>query len=308
MKIACVLVTFNRKEMLLECLDALLLQTAPLQTIYLIDNNSSDGTHELLVSRGYLENPKIRYFNTGANLGGAGGFSFGMKKAFASSYDWYWLMDDDVEPYPDALEKQLSLSNMSQCIHPQKVFKDGSTYQWDGWFNPRTLRTKWQPNERFSNGVECVEVNYGCFEGMLIHHSIVEKIGVPDERFFIHSDDLIYGYLASLHTKVLYTNRAKFLKKIKKDQTTRFLGRNIPYLSGFNQYFNLRNHALLIDQLTQAKKTSYVLSRSLYLLKFFKIFTTSLFVHKNFKDAKMAWWGFLDGLKRNFKGHKRFLN
>ena len=42
--VAAVVVTFNRKELLCECLDALLAQTCPLSRILLVDNASTDGT------------------------------------------------------------------------------------------------------------------------------------------------------------------------------------------------------------------------------------------------------------------------
>ncbi len=55
--IAAVVVTYNRKELLIECLDALMNQTYPLDGIYIIDNASSDGTPELLLEKGYINKP-----------------------------------------------------------------------------------------------------------------------------------------------------------------------------------------------------------------------------------------------------------
>jgi hypothetical protein len=40
-------------------------------------------------------------------------------------------------------------------------------------------------------------MNTACFEGGLFKRSVVEKIGLPDKRFFIYWDDTMYGYLAS---------------------------------------------------------------------------------------------------------------
>ncbi|MCD6105633.1 MAG: glycosyltransferase, partial [Thermosipho sp. (in: Bacteria)] len=40
--VCAVVVTYNRKELLLECLEALRKQTRPLDAIYLIDNASTD--------------------------------------------------------------------------------------------------------------------------------------------------------------------------------------------------------------------------------------------------------------------------
>ena len=53
-KIAALIVTYNRKGLLLECLDALKKQTYTELDIYVIDNASTDGTKEAL--RKYIEN------------------------------------------------------------------------------------------------------------------------------------------------------------------------------------------------------------------------------------------------------------
>ena len=49
--ICAVVVTYNRKKLLGECLDALLHQTRPLDSIIVIDNASTDGTYEYLNER-----------------------------------------------------------------------------------------------------------------------------------------------------------------------------------------------------------------------------------------------------------------
>lgn len=67
--IVSVIVTFNRKALLIECLDALLKQTRPLEKIIIIDNSSSDGTPELLKEKGYLCNPIIEYARMEENIG-----------------------------------------------------------------------------------------------------------------------------------------------------------------------------------------------------------------------------------------------
>ncbi len=44
MKVAAVIVTFNRKEMLIRNLECILNQSRTLDKIYVIDNASTDGT------------------------------------------------------------------------------------------------------------------------------------------------------------------------------------------------------------------------------------------------------------------------
>ena len=99
-RIAAIVVTYNRKDLLLQCLDRLLTQKGADCDVLVVDNASTDGT-EQAVSQ--LKNPRIFYRNTGANLGGAGGFNFGMRWAVEAGYDYLWIMDDDTLPNPDAL-------------------------------------------------------------------------------------------------------------------------------------------------------------------------------------------------------------
>ena len=104
-KTVAVIVTYNRKALLLECLKHLAEQTARDFDIMVVDNASTDGTGQTLAP--LAQAGKILYLNTGANLGGAGGFSFGVKQAVEQGYEYLWLMDDDTLPKPDAFEKFL---------------------------------------------------------------------------------------------------------------------------------------------------------------------------------------------------------
>ena len=52
MKTAAVIVTYNRKELLEENIKALLDQSEKLNKIFIIDNNSTDGTKSYLEQKG----------------------------------------------------------------------------------------------------------------------------------------------------------------------------------------------------------------------------------------------------------------
>jgi GT2 family glycosyltransferase len=221
--VAAVIVTYNRKQLLCECLDALLAQTLPLSRIVLVDNASTDGTADLLAQKGYLENGIFDYIRLPVNSGGAGGFHEGVKRAYEAGFEWLWIMDDDVEPMTNALAKMLSHANISQCIQGCKIFRDGQSEDWERWANIDDSGRRYPSQEPQSR--DYIIAQTGCFEGMLIHRQIVSKIGFPDKRFFIGGDDVAYGYLASKHTKVIYIREACFLKKINKFGYPRLLQR-----------------------------------------------------------------------------------
>ncbi len=112
MKTAAVVVTYNRKDLLVKNLEAVFGQTVLPDAVYVIDNHSSDGTGEHLRSLGYLDNSRIRYVYKDENTGGAGGFEYGTRIAYEAGYDWIWLMDDDGRPADRyALERLLHFAN-----------------------------------------------------------------------------------------------------------------------------------------------------------------------------------------------------
>jgi len=256
--VCAVIVTYNRKELLIECLEGLLRQTRPIDAIYIIDNASTDKTPELLLEKGYIQElpPKelnepwekqfmfnndlllitehklpIFYVRMNENTGGAGGFYEGVKRAYEKDFDWLWLMDDDIEAKANALEELLKFKHISNCIHPIKKFTDGTVFNWNGYICNKygiIINEK----ENFKDKNFCC-INYGCFEGMLINRKIISKIGYPKKEFFLTGDDAYYGYLASLFTNVIYINKAEFLKKIKKTKKSKlyiyYVNRNFTY-------------------------------------------------------------------------------
>ena len=120
-----VIVTFNRKELLERCIQAILNQTYSVKNIVIIDNASTDGTDKLLKELDYLDNEKILYRRLSTNIGGAGGFHEGMKFAHSLRQDWCWIMDDDVIPATDCLEELVVVSKVVDKNMIKKVLKIG---------------------------------------------------------------------------------------------------------------------------------------------------------------------------------------
>ncbi|MGH7425259.1 MAG: glycosyltransferase, partial [Candidatus Methylomirabilales bacterium] len=97
-RVAAVVVTFNRREVLREALNALLSQTVPL-TVLVVDNGSGDSTGRMIEA----EFPDVVYLGQADNLGPAGGFAVGVEEALRRGAAWVWLFNDDDRPSPDAL-------------------------------------------------------------------------------------------------------------------------------------------------------------------------------------------------------------
>jgi len=216
MKIFAFVVTYNRLELLKNTIECLRNQTQIIDSLFVVNNGSTDGTFE------WLSSQKDLYLINQENVGGAGGFHTGVKYAFNENADWIWMMDDDVFPNFDALEKLLLYKDVSGCLMPTRYYSDGIRCNWGYIYDlkKRSIVFGTRPSEQGFNKPFTV-INTGCFEGMLISKQVVEKIGFPDARFFISGDDTIYGLLASKFTNVLLIEQA-ILIRAKKYSDSKF--------------------------------------------------------------------------------------
>jgi GT2 family glycosyltransferase len=294
-RVAAVVVTFNRKNLLCECLDGLLTQTTPLASVLIIDNASNDGTAELLGERGYLGRAGVEYIRLPLNTGGAGGFHEGVKRAFEEGFDWAWLMDDDVEPLQDALETMLSYGHMSRCIQASKVFKDGQPEGWEKWTSICNSGRRCGSKGPYHKDYVLAET--GCFEGMLIHRQTISRIGFPDRRFFVGGDDVAYGYLASKHTQVIYVRRTCFIKKIRKyrdvDLLERVLDRFRDRRSRRYYFLSVRNELLVYGYTRDSVRTTRFCFRIAGLLLKYSLVT--LICERSFLNCLALWKGTFQG-------------
>lgn len=187
-EVVAVVVTYNRKSLLKGCIQHLLsLQNAACD-IMIVDNASTDGTYEMLEP--YIAQGKIIYKNTGANLGGAGGFNFGMRAALHEGYTYAWIMDDDTFVEPDSLRKLLDADSE---LKGKYGFLSSIAYWTDGTIC--TMNRQKTGIKQFITDYESkrVPVIMATFVSFFVPIERIRKFGLPISDFFIWSDDLEYS-------------------------------------------------------------------------------------------------------------------
>ena len=189
-KIAAVVVTYNRKELLAVCLDAILKQEYKPHTVYIIDNASTDGTEALVHELGCdkeKEGIVFRFVKLPDNIGGSGGFYTGMKMAFESpeKFDAFWLMDDDGIPDARQLERLVQYLGEVDYLSPMVLAKEDSSILSFG-----NIRRDEMENEAEKGLV------YGAanpFNGVLYSRRLVDTVGYPVRDMFMWGDEINYG-------------------------------------------------------------------------------------------------------------------
>lgn len=239
-----VVVTYNRKELLIECIEALLSQTVPVD-ILVVDNASTDGTHEAI--KKFIGRDGFYYLNLESNLGGAGGFNLGIRKAYEYGYKYIWIMDDDTIPCSTALEELEKSKNVLQdgpwgFLSSRVVWKDGSLclmncpVQADEWY---------KSIDYIENAL--IPIKSASFVSCYFRRETVEKVGLPIKEFVIWKDDTeyterisrMYESYYAVHSVVLHKIKSNVATPIEKDSEDRlwrykFLYRNIYYLAKKN--------------------------------------------------------------------------
>lgn len=187
--VTAVVVTYNRLSLLQQCLAALCAQTVQGFTVLLVDNASTDGTAAYVQT---LTMPGLVYRNTGKNLGGAGGFAYGIQAAAELGCEAVWIMDDDTLPEPGALEALLS----ADAAH-------GGDYGWlssralapDGIDQPMNVqrRTMYRDIAPLPKAAaQEVPAVMASFVSLFLRTETVRRFGLPIAEFFIWSDDWEY--------------------------------------------------------------------------------------------------------------------
>lgn len=213
LRVAAVVVTYNRLPLLQQCLRALAAQSAHLEAIWLIDNASTDGT-QTAVQAMHLDN--LVYRNTGKNLGGAGGFAYGVKEAAMAGYDALWLMDDDTIPEPEALQNLLEcdrkLEGKYGWLSSRALAPDGTDQPMN-----RQRKTPYTDVEGYTeNQVPAVMAS---FVSLFLRTDIVKKFGIPIADFFIWSDDWEYTRRISKELPCYVASESRVVHAMKNPGT-----------------------------------------------------------------------------------------
>lgn len=213
LRVAAVVVTYNRLPLLQQCLRALAAQSAHLEAIWVIDNASTDGT-QTAVQAMHLEN--LVYRNTGKNLGGAGGFAYGVKEAAMAGYDALWLMDDDTIPEREALQNLLEcdreLEGKYGWLSSRALAPDGTDQPMN-----RQRKTPYTDVEGYTeNQVPAVMAS---FVSLFLRTDIVKKFGIPIADFFIWSDDWEYTRRISKELPCYVASESRVVHAMKNPGT-----------------------------------------------------------------------------------------
>jgi GT2 family glycosyltransferase len=262
-RICAVVVTYNRKDLILECLNALRRQTYSLDAIYVIDNGSTDGTQELFMKEGWItetvsnksnesiekvflsngDNFMFYYIRIEENCGSSGGFYEGIKRAYEKGYDWIWVMDDDALPKLDALEKLVEFGDDSLAAICSVVLRRDTNeihLMHRRIFNKWTLKEKPVRLENYQR--KYFYLNEFSYVGTLINSKAIKIYGFTDKSFFFCYDDTEHSLRLSKYGKIICVTSSYVLHgpKSKSEVKTK--------IYDYKRYYGIRNRIFVLKK------------------------------------------------------------
>ena len=186
-RVTAVVVTYNRRDLLLEALAAVHAQTRVPDAVIVVDNASTDGTAAAVRA----QFPAVRLAELTRNTGGAGGFAYGMAQALDGGADLIWLMDDDTVPEPGALAAMLAARGrypgrppalVASCV----VWTDGRAHPMN---TPRTKPFASKADWLAAGKAGCTPIRSASFVSVLVDAGESRRRGLPQADYFLWNDD-----------------------------------------------------------------------------------------------------------------------
>lgn len=180
--VSAVIPNWHRKDDLREALLAIKAQTYPVSEIIVVDNNSTDGTREMVES----EFPEVMFIQSPHNIV-IQALNIGAKTAHG---DIILHQDNDGVLEPDAVEKMVKVFATDPriaVVHCKNVYYDtGEVFDPLRWFTPE---------EHASDGVFDVPTFHG--NGAMIRRDVLEEIG------YIEPEILLYQFERNISAKAI---------------------------------------------------------------------------------------------------------
>ena len=195
MRLALITVNYNNAERTIALLESLKDQLLHDVRVYVVDNASEpEDKNALEVFITNAQTPDISFVASAENNGFSAGNNLAIKQALADGAEWIALINNDTVVKPDfvtrLLEELSKIPPSIACI----PLKEGERVAYTGlvkWF----LITL--PHIYSLAGARRHSDNiYAIGGGVAFHRSVIDKIGLWDERYFLYFEDADFSMRA----------------------------------------------------------------------------------------------------------------
>jgi len=199
--VSVIIVSWNAKEHLLDCLCSLSHQSGVVGEIIAVDNGSSDGSCDAVEN----QFPQVKLIKNGENLGFAKTNNIGIR---ASRGRYVCLINSDVIVLEDCIEKLIEFMDKNshvgmagpRILNPDRTLQPSCRHFpsiWNNLCHAVGLNKVFPKSAFFSeplmrcwphDKIRSVDVLSGCF--LVVRREALDNVGLLDEDFFIYGEDI----------------------------------------------------------------------------------------------------------------------
>lgn len=256
--LSCIIVNYNTRDLLRDCLKSIYQDGSELLfEIIVIDNNSGDGTVEMIRK----EFRDVILINNNINFGYASAVNQGLKIAAG---DFFLVLNADIVILPNAIIEMLDYMRSNPqvgIVGPKLLYPDGRLqYSCRTFYNLKTVIFRRTILGRLFPDNQAVrkhlllgwdhnsnrEVDWVIGACMLIRRESVAQVGGMDEHYFLYLEDVDWCYRMKLHGwQVFYLSKPRIkhyyrrgsrLEKRWSPDLFAHLGSTIRYVDKWNKY------------------------------------------------------------------------
>jgi GT2 family glycosyltransferase len=272
--------------------------------IIVVDNNSEENSRIKLIQYEKKLVGKLKVIYLKENTGSAGGYHAGLVEASnCDDCDFLWLLDDDNMPKPNSLnslldfwnnasdiEKEQGLSMLSyrsaRTAYREAIMRNDPDFVRKSYnsfmgFHVKELPSKIirvvkkrldRPAYVVDESIKSGKISLAPYGGMFLDRNLLNKIGFPDEKYFVYKDDHEWTYRITKNGGAIYLILDSLLEdidvswdiKLKKETMFDVMGKG----SEFRIYYNVRNRIFFEKDNLITSNCIYKLNMRIYLIIF----------------------------------------
>ena len=259
-KVGIILLNYCNYNLTIDCIESIRQSTYQNYEIIVVDNNSPDHSGKNLSQ---LEG--IRFLQMKENLGFAAGNNRGIEVALSDGCEYMMLLNNDTVIDSNMIETLVSRADANTVVVPKMYYFDVECRKDILWYAGGILKYKssdgihiggkQEDSKQYSIEGEATFATGCC---MMIHRTILEKVGLLREEYFMYCEDTDYSIrLNKENIRILYVPSAKLWHKVSSSSGGE--------MSKFIVYYVVRNkiYCAIVNKLG-IKTYIYIIAETLY--------------------------------------------
>jgi glycosyltransferase involved in cell wall biosynthesis len=254
--ISVVIPTYNRKTLVREAIDSVLIQTDVLFEIIVVDDASTDGTEEALED--YISTGRIRYIKRVLSGGAAAARNDGIRIALG---EYVCFLDSDDMLIPGSLGKRQAVmdadSSLGLVCSNWYAFSDDNL--------PIILEPSWLSRERYIEHInnmfvqtrehhivifnslfafEAITINFFNTSTVFVRRSVLDQVGFFDESLVIAEDRDLWSRIITTRPTAFIDEPLSATRRHGSSLVAKDLARNFHYDSIVIDRFLAKNEII----------------------------------------------------------------